>query len=63
MSEVSITLNAKELAKLIEWVADKKIDKITITQSPTGIGPATKAMIYSSEDEGMWKNLTDYESW
>lgn len=63
MCEVNITLNEKELATLIEWAADKKVDKITITQSSTGIGPATKAMIYTSEDEGMWKNLTDYESW
>jgi hypothetical protein len=63
MSEVSITLSVKELNTLIEWTSSKKFEQITITQTSTGIGPATKAVINTSEDEGIWKNLTDYESW
>jgi len=49
----------------MEWLEtiDPKPHVIYLSTEQTGIGRATRAEIKTAEDEGRWKDLTDYNSW
>ena len=63
MTSISIGLN--ELKKLNEWLdkMDPKPHVVYIITEQTNIGTAIRAEIKTSEDEGRWKDLTDYDNW
>jgi hypothetical protein len=61
----TINLSINELKKLVEWLEtiEPKPHVIYISTEATGIGTAVRAEIKTSEDEGLWKDLTDYDNW
>jgi hypothetical protein len=63
MDKLDIGMN--ELKKLMEWLEtiDPKPHVIYLSTEQTGIGKATRAEIKTAEDEGRWKDLTDYSNW
>ena len=66
MSERSISISPKELLSLVEWLAtfDYPPHEITIiTSSNSGIGTSVRAEVKLTENEGRFKDLTDYENW
>ena len=65
MTERSIQISPKELLALVEWISTFETSPhvIKIITVPTGVGTAIRAEIETSESEGRFKDLTDYESW
>jgi hypothetical protein len=65
MTERTITITPKELNTLMEWIGsmDSSPHVIKIIANHTGIGAQLKAEIETSEGEGHFKDLTDYENW
>jgi hypothetical protein len=49
----------------MEWIStlEDKDFLVEITATPTGIGEVIEASIETAEGQGVWKDLTDYESW
>ncbi len=48
------------------WVKEKNLDEgaqITIKTTETGIGCALEASTEITKGEGIWIDLTDYDSW
>jgi len=60
-----IDISAVELRTLVEWVEKLEVEpaKIRLTASHTGIGLHIRAEVETSEGEGLFKDITDYESW
>jgi hypothetical protein len=65
MSERSINIGPAELETLVQWVNtfDPAPRVIKIIATETGIGCALRAEVETSEGEGRFKDLTDYENW
>ena len=66
MSERSINISPKELLVLVEWVSttfDKPPVQIKLIATATGIGTHIRAEVETAEGEGVYKDITDYESW
>ena len=65
MNEQRIMINPKELESLAEWIKpmDPQPHKITLISGSTGIGCCLRAEIETAEGEGLWKDITDYETW
>lgn len=60
-----IDISAVELRTLVEWVEKLEVEppKIRLIASHTGIGLHIRAEVETSEGEGQFKDITDYESW
>lgn len=60
-----LIISPKELESLTEWIKpmDPQPYKITLIGGSTGIGFCLRAEIETSEGEGLWKDITDYENW
>lgn len=60
-----LMISPKELESLTEWIKDMdpQPHKITLIGGSTGIGFCLRAEIETSEGEGRWKDITDYENW
>jgi hypothetical protein len=65
MSERSIDISPIELTTLMTWIEtfDPKPHRVKIIAHHTGIGTALRAEVETSEGEGRFKDLTDYENW
>ena len=65
MNQQRIMINPKELESLSEWIKpmDPQPHKITLIGGSTGIGFCLRAEIETAEGEGLWKDITDYETW
>ena len=65
MSERSIDISPTELETLTDWIStfDPKPHVIKIIATATGIGTHLRAEVETSEGEGRFKDLTDYENW
>lgn len=67
MSDVRHTINISptEIETLYNWVnnLEPKPHVIELIASPTGIGTHIRAEYETSEGEGRFKDITDYESW
>ena len=65
MSERSISFSVAELETLVKWIntLDPQPRVVKVTASPTGIGTVLRAEIETSEGEGRFKDLTDYDNW
>jgi len=65
MTERSIDISPTELETLMSWLEtfDPKPHVIHIVATATGIGTHYRAEIETSEGEGRFKDLTDYENW
>lgn len=63
--ERRLTISPKELETLMEWIKDMdpQPHKISLLSASTGIGCCIRAEIETAEDEGIWKDITDYENW
>ena len=61
----SISIGLSELKKLTDWLEkmDPQPHVVYIITEHTGIGTAIRAEIKTAEDEGRWKDLTDYDNW
>lgn len=67
----SFAVGIDELRRIVEWYdrVDNEMDKvdlpdnITVTLSYTSIGVCVKASIETDIGEGIWKDVTDYNSW
>ena len=62
----TIEISPKELITLMDWIAtfDNPPRVIKIISSPeTGLGRGVRAEVETSENEGRYKDITDYESW
>lgn len=61
----TIDISPTEIATLTAWLdrMDPKPHVIKITATATGIGTHLRAEIETSEGEGRFKDLTDYENW
>lgn len=59
--------NVGEIMDLAAWVEKlglKRTHRVTVEQdSGNGIGVATQAMVKTSESEGVFIDLTDYDLW
>lgn len=60
-----IDISPTEVATLVEWIGtfDPIPHVIRITATATGIGTHLRAEVETSEGEGRFKDLTDYENW
>lgn len=61
-----ITLNAKQLAEIAQWLSAQSVSpradvKIRVTN--TGIGPSLMALVEQSEGAGIWRDFTEYDTW
>lgn len=64
MSEAKISV--QQLLALGDWVNSKSLSSdqlVTIKVKSTGIGTAVTASVETTEGEGLWKDLTDYDRW
>jgi hypothetical protein len=53
-----------DLAAWVEKLGLKRTHRVTIEQSSGGgIGVATQAMVKTSESEGVFIDITDYDMW
>jgi hypothetical protein len=63
--EMKIDISINEIETLLEWV--KNLDpapiKVTLIATSTGIGTHIRAEVHTSENEGQFKDITDYDSW
>jgi hypothetical protein len=63
---VNLKMSAGELADLAAWVEKqglKRNHEVHLEQAQTGIGTTLVAKIHLTEDSGIFKDFTDYESW
>ena len=60
-----LTISPKELETLTEWIKDMdpQPHKISLFSESTGIGCCIRAEIETAENEGVWKDITDYDNW
>lgn len=60
-----MTLNMKEIKRLVEWLEsiDPPPDCVDLITHATGIGLSIRAEFETSDGEGRFKDLTDYERW
>jgi hypothetical protein len=65
METQRLTISPAEIETLREWVKDMDPQpvKITLIASFAGIGSCIRAEVETSEGEGRWKDITDYENW
>lgn len=50
----------------MDWIKDNGFSddmQITIESTASGIGSATEASVETKKGEGIWIDLTDYDSW
>ena len=62
----TIEISPKELLTLVDWIAtfEQSPRVIKIISGPeTGLGRSVRAEVETSENEGRYKDITDYESW
>lgn len=62
----TIEISPTELLTLMDWIAtfDNPPRVIKIISGPeTGIGRTIRAEVETAENEGRYKDITDYESW
>ena len=62
----SIKLTAKQIHAIARWLEENGVTEcnpVTITQSETGIGPGIDVKAEITEGAGIWKDVTDYDSW
>lgn len=63
-----ITICIDDLRDIVEWYdsLDKTVTSsfnIKIFANSNGIGPVVKAFVETGNQEGVWKDFTDYDSW
>lgn len=65
MTERVILISPKEIQSLVNWIAtfEKTPRVIKLIGTQTGIGQALRAEVEITEDEGVYKDLTNYEEW
>jgi hypothetical protein len=65
MTESIITITHIELNTLMEWIGsiDPSPRVVKIIANHTGIGAQLKVEVETSEGEGRFKDLTDYDNW
>ena len=66
--DMEMKLNYSELESLWNFVNShrEKLGKGHVclkSSSDSGIGTSTTALIHYTEDEGVFKDITDYEKW
>jgi adenylosuccinate synthase len=63
-SEMKISVG--EVLKLAKWLETKGLKEtheVIIETTSTGIGTCVEAKVRMTEDEGLFIDLTDYDSW
>ena len=66
VTEHRVKLSVSQLEKLLTWLKanDMKPERlVVIREASTGIGPAIRAEVEITEDEGRYIDLTEYENW
>lgn len=66
MSDNAMRISVGEIATLAAWVEKqglKSNHEVRLEQTQTGIGNAIIAKIRMTEDEGIFKDITDYDCW
>ena len=65
MHRVKLTVN--DLRKLVHWIDSAGVENTAVVEimvsSSSGIGQSIEAKIETEKGQGIWKDLTDYESW
>jgi hypothetical protein len=59
-------MSVGEVLKLAKWLETKGLKEtheVIIETTQTGIGTCVEAKIRMTEDEGLFIDLTDYDSW
>lgn len=59
-------MSVGEVMKLAKWLETKGLKdnhEVIIETTATGIGTAVEAKVKMTEDEGLFIDLTDYDSW
>jgi hypothetical protein len=59
-------MNVGEVMKLAKWLEAKGLEsthQVDIETTATGIGTHVEAKVKMTEDEGIFIDLTDYDSW
>jgi hypothetical protein len=62
----TMEISVGEIMDLAAWVEKqglKRSHPVTVEYTQTGIGTALEAKIKLTEDSGIFKDFTDYESW
>jgi hypothetical protein len=63
---VNLKMSAGELADLAAWVEQqglKRNHEVRLEQVQTGIGCTLVGKIHLTEDSGIFKDFTDYDTW
>ena len=66
MSDNAMRISVGEIATLAAWVEKQGLNsnhEVRLEQTQTGIGNAIIAKIRMTEDEGIFKDITDYDCW
>lgn len=59
-------LTIGDVRRILEWAEQKSLTDATpmeISQTSGPIGDTLKIKVKTSENEGIWADLTDYDSW
>ena len=61
----SIVIGITEIETLIKWIntMDPQPRVVKIVSTATGIGTHYRAEVETTESEGRFKDLTDYDTW
>jgi hypothetical protein len=66
MSDNAMRISVGEIATLAAWVEKQGLKSnhtVRLEQTQTGIGNAITAKILMTDDEGIFKDITDYDTW
>ena len=64
--EYVVKLTMKEMQSIAQWLKDRGLSDnvpVTIKSDQTGIGTTLMVLVETRENEGIWKDFTDYDSW
>lgn len=63
---MNMKLNAGEILDIAAWIQKNKFERthdIIIEQTQTGMGMGVEAKASTSEKEGIFIDVTDYDTW
>lgn len=65
MTENTVKLRLDDVKRLVAWAEQlgPRNISIEIKVTTTNIGPKIVALAETDEGEGVWKDITDYDSW
>lgn len=67
MMQQQVKLSVNELTKIYDWLKENDIKNNTIVTIKNivdnGIGVVTEASVGTTENAGIWIDVTDYDNW